>query len=810
MIPGKIRSAYTSFFKARGWKAFPYQVQLLEKYFNGLNGILNAPTGSGKTLSLWLPSLLYSLHSSPKKKGVKVIWVTPVRALATDIRRAMQESADYFECGWKVGSRTGDTTLAERKKQKDKPPDCLITTPESLHLLLSNKDNREYFGSVECIVVDEWHELLGSKRGVQTELAVSRIRSISPSLRLWGISATIGNLDQAAYVLLGEDIHELPYEIVKADVKKKITMTSVIPEKVEEYPWAGHLGVKLIDQVLDIIQKSGTTLIFTNTRSQCEIWYQRLLITCPDLAGQLALHHGSLSPDVRTWVEKSLHEGKLKAVVCTSSLDLGVDISPVETVVQIGGPKGVARFLQRAGRSGHQPGAESKIFFVPAHSLELVEASALRTAIKENKTEERRPVIRCFDVLIQYLVTLAVGGGFDEREVFSQVIKTHAFNTISDDEWSQMLVFITSGGASLRNYPEYSKVVVNNGLHVVADRRTAMRHRLSIGTIVSDPMMQVKLMTGKRLGTIEESFISRLNPGNVFSFAGRSLELVKIQNMEVLTRISKSNKTIIPQWLGGKMPLSGKLSQALRERLDDVNKGIFPDREMESLKSLFKKQQEQSVIPSINQFLIECIETKEGFHYFFFTFEGRYVNEGIAAVLSYRLTREKSRTFSIGLNDYCIDLLTDEPIDIEKHISQELFTTKNLEQDILGGMNSAEMARRKFRDIANIAGLVFTGYPGKQKPNKHLQASSRLFFEVFNDYEPDNLLLKQAYEEVLFDQLDEIRMREALNRINQQEIVIKHPEKLTPFSFPVYAEMFRDKAGNEKIEEKLQKIINQL
>lgn len=810
MIPKKVLSDYKAFFKSRGWRAFPFQLQLLEKYFNGLNGILNAPTGSGKTLSLWLPALLYSLHTNPKKKGVKVIWVTPVRALASDIRRAMQDSADHFDSGWKIGSRTGDTSAAERKKLKEKPPDCLITTPESLHLLLSNKDNREYFSSVECIVVDEWHELLGSKRGVQTELALSRIRSLSPSLRLWGISATIGNLDQAAYVLFGEDIHELPYEIIKADVRKKIKMVSMIPEKVEEYPWAGHLGVKLIDRVLEVVSKSTTTLIFTNTRSQCEIWYQRLLQTSPDLAGQLALHHGSLSPEVRVWVEKSLHAGKLKAVVCTSSLDLGVDISPVETVVQIGGPKGVARFLQRAGRSGHQPGAESRIYFVPAHSLELVEASALRTAIAENKTEDRRPVIRCFDVLIQYLVTLAVGGGFNEKEVFDQVIRTHAFNTISDDEWRQMLVFITSGGASLRNYPEFSKVVMRDGLYLVTDRRTAMRHRLSIGTIVSDPMMQVKLMSGKRLGTIEESFISRLNPGNVFSFAGRNLELVKIQNMEVLTRISASSKSIVPQWLGGKMPLSGKLSQALRERLNDVTNDIYPDKEMESLRSLFEKQKKQSIIPKLDEFLIECIHTREGYHYFFFTFEGRYVNEGIAALLSYRLTREKSRTFSIGLNDYCIDLLTDEPIDVHRHVKENLFSTKNLEEDILGGMNSAEMARRKFRDIANIAGLVFTGYPGKQKPNKHLQASSRLFFEVFNDYEPDNLLLKQAYEEVLFDQLDEIRLRESLNRINSQKIIIKHPERLTPFCFPVYAEMFRDKAGNEKIEEKLQKIINQL
>lgn len=810
MAPEKTKKQFRKFYRSRSWKPFPYQEEMLDKYFSGLNGILNAPTGSGKTLAMWIPALLHAVASGQKKKGVRVLWITPVRALAADIRRGMQSAADDLETGWRVGSRTGDTSAADRKKMKENPPECMITTPESLHLLLSDKNHKAFFSSVDCIVVDEWHELIGSKRGVQTELALSRIRAIVPEVRLWGISATIGNLDEAAYVLFGETIHEIPFEIIKAKVNKKIRMESVIPPKVEEYPWAGHLGIKQIGRVLDIIRETNTTLIFTNTRSQCEIWYRQLLEEAPDLSGQLALHHGSLSSDVREWVEQALRDGRLKAVVCTSSLDLGVDISPVEKVIQIGGPKGVARFLQRAGRSGHRPGAESIIYFVPAHSLELVEASALRNAIKENKTEDRRPMIRCFDVLIQYLVTLAVGGGFNERQIFEDVIKTHAFNTITDDEWRQMLVFITSGGASLRNYPEFSKVIIDNGNYVVEDRRIALRHRLSIGTIVSDPMMQVKLMTGKRLGSIEESFISRLNPGNVFSFAGRTLELIKIQNMEVLVKLSHSKKTIIPQWLGGKMPLSGKLSEALRERLDEARQEIFQDEEMASLKELFHRQKKYSVIPSLDEFLIECVETKEGFHYFFFTFEGRYVNEGIAALLSYRLTKEHPRTFSISNNDYCINMLTDERIDIEREIKEDLFSPSNLEQDILGGMNSAEMARRRFRDIASIAGLVFTGYPGKQKPNKHLQASSRLFFEVFQDYEPDNLLLKQAYEEVLYDQLDEIRIRKALTRIQSQKILVRYPEKLTPFAFPVYAEMFRDKAGNEKLEDKLQKIIRQL
>jgi len=570
------------------------------------------------------------------------------------------------------------------------------------------------------------------------------------------------------------------------------------------------LGIKLIPKILPILEKSKTTLIFTNTRSQCEIWYQRLLQAEPELAGIIGLHHGSLSKEVRDWVETALHSEALKVVVCTSSLDLGVDIRPVETVIQIGGPKGVARFLQRAGRSGHQPGAQSKIYFVPANSLEIIEGAALRTAIAENKMESRVPVIRAFDVLIQYLVTLAVSEGFDEKQIFDEVINTHAYNSITRDEWLQVLEFITSGGASLKSYSEFSKVVKEEGKYVVNDKKTAQRHRMAIGTIVSDAMITVKFMKGGHIGSIEENFISKLNPGDVFSFGGRNLELVLIKDMQAIVRIAKTNKSIVPQWLGGKMPLSSQLSEVIRRKLTEAMEERSEDIELQILKPLFDKQKEGSAIPREDQFLIESYHTKEGHHIFFYTFEGRYVNEGMAALFAHRFSRIRPMSFSIAQNDYGIEMLTDETIDIQLAIDQGLFSTDNLFADIQGGMNAAEMARRKFRDIAHIAGLIFPGYPGKQKKNKDLQASSRLFFEVFRDYEPNNLLLKQAYDEVLYDLLDENRMRAALNRINQQEIIIKEIAQLTPFSFPIFVEMFRDKASTEKLSDRVERMLRQL
>lgn len=805
----KIKNIYEGWFKQKGWKPFKFQHDVLEAYLSGYSGILNAPTGSGKTYALWLPILMESL-THKETNGLQVLWITPVRALAKDLHNAMQRASDELNIGWNINARTGDTKTAERLKQKKNIPQCFITTPESLHVMIAQKGYAELFANLKCIVVDEWHELLGTKRGVQVELALSRLKTICPGLKIWGISATIGNLDQAMHVLLGEQIHETPFQLIKADLEKNIVIESVIPEEIESFPWGGHLGIKLLPKLLPIIYNAKTTLIFTNTRSQCEIWYQKLLEAEPDLAGQIGLHHGSLSTEVRTWVENALHREALKVVVCTSSLDLGVDIRPVDCVIQIGGPKGVARFLQRAGRSGHQPGATSKIYYVPAHSLELIEAAALRTAIEEGKMESRIPVVRAFDVLIQYLVTLAVSEGFKEEELYEEVINTHAYNLISDDEWAQVLAFVTTGGVSLKEYPEFSKVIYEEGVYKVTDRRIAMRHRMSIGTIVSDAMMTVKFMKGGRIGVIEENFISRLKPGDVFAFGGRNLELIQIKEMQAIVKLAKTTKAIVPQWLGGKMPLSSQVSEMIRRKLNEAMEGKNTDIELKTLEPLFKQQLKHSIIPKQDEFLIESIHTKEGHHLFFYTFEGRYVNEGMSALFAHRFARVMPVTFSIAMNDYGIEMLCDREVDIEKAIELGLFSTDNLLADIQGGMNAAEMARRKFRDIAHIAGLVFQGFPGKQKKTKDLQASSRLFFEVFRDYEPNNLLLKQAYDEVLYDLLDETRMRAALTRIQNQKIIIKRLEKPTPFSFPIFVEMFRQKASTETLEERVMRMIRQL
>lgn len=798
-------------FTASGWKPFPFQLETWQAYLEGSNGLVNAPTGSGKTYALMIPALLEFIRDCADKpdsdnSGLQVIWITPIRALAKEIELSANRAIEGMKVPWRVGVRSGDTTLKERARQKEKPPQLLITTPESLHLLMAQKGYAEFFRNLRAIVADEWHELMGSKRGVQVELAFSRLKTISPSLKIWGISATIGNMDQALEALLGNYYHDQRFRVVRADVEKKVDVISVFPDSVERMPWSGHLGIQLLDKVIEIVKGSTTTLIFTNTRSFAEIWYHKMLDKAPELSGLLAMHHGSISQELRSWVEDQLHEGKLKAVVCTSSLDLGVDFRPVETVIQVGSPKGVARFLQRAGRSGHQPGAVSRIYFVPTHALELMEAAAIREGISRKVVEDRVPYVRSFDVLIQYLITLAVSDGFDPVQIFKEVKTTFAYASITADEWYWILNFITTGGDSLQAYNEYRKVVIQNGIYKVEHRNIAMRHRLSIGTIVGDSSLFVRYLSGKYLGTIEEYFISRLSPGDVFWFAGKNLELVRIKEMEAQVRKSNRKSGAVPSWQGGRMPLSSQMSEMIRLKIDEVVQGREKDDELTFLKPLFALQCQRSVLPGKDQFLVEYFQSAEGYHVLMYPFEGRFVHEGVAALIAYRISKIHPLTFSIAMNDYGFELLSDQPIPIEEAIETNVLGTENLLTDIQASINSTEMARRKFRDIAAISGLVFKGYPGKPVKDRHLQSSSQLFFNVFHDYDAHNLLLQQAFEEVMDFQLEEARLRKALERISLQKIIITNPEKPTPLAFPIMVDRLREKLTSERLEDRIRRM----
>jgi ATP-dependent helicase Lhr and Lhr-like helicase len=829
LIDSKGYQVILSWFTNRGIRPFDFQEETWDHIIQSHSGLVNAPTGCGKTFSVFLGAIIDFINEHPEtylvksRNHLRLVWVTPLRALAKDIGRAMVEVIEGLGMQWKVGIRNGDTEMSERQKQQRQMPEVLIITPESLHLLLAQKNYPEVFKYVRILAVDEWHELLGSKRGVQMELAISRIAHLrlneeAYNFSLWGISATIGNLKQAMEVLVSpilDKIKELPV-IIKAKLDKRIEVESIIPDEIEKYPWAGHLGIKLVHKIIPIIEKSRTTLIFINTRGMSERWYQEILNAAPELAGAVALHHGSIDMELRLWVEESLHTGKLKAVVCTSSLDLGVDFRPVETVIQVGSPKGVARFLQRAGRSGHQPGELSKIYFLPTHSLELVEAAALKSAMKQNFIENREPMLLCFDVLIQYLGTLAIGEGFFPDIIFQEISSTYCFREIKIEEWQQILHFITEGGEALHQYDEYKKVEVINGLFKINGRRIAMRHRLHIGTIVSEAMMKVKFLSGGFVGVIEEYFISRLNPGDVFTLAGRNLEFMMIKDMTAIVKKSNAKKSIVPSWNGGRMPLSANLGLMLRKKFNEVHQLLQnndtdkTDIELMVLKPLFELQQVLSHVPKENELLIEQIETSDGFHLFVYPFEGRLVHEAMAALLAFRISRILPISFSFAMNDYGFELLSDQPIPLDDSNVYEIFSVENLTKDIQRSVNSAEMARRKFRDVAVIGGLIFQGYPGDYKKTRHLQSSAGLLFNVFSEYDPHNLLLRQAYHEVMEQQMEEVRLRNMLKRISTSKIILRFPEKLTPFCFPIKVDSMREDLSSEKLEDRVKKMQQQL
>ena len=786
---------------------FKFQVQTWQKFGSGYSGMVVAPTGFGKTFSVFLALISDFLnHPEKYKTGLKMIWITPLRSLSKDIAKAMQEAIDEIGLDWAVGVRNGDTDPKVRQQQVKNMPEILVATPESLQLLLGQKNHQRFFKHLQTIVVDEWHELLGSKRGVLVELGISQLRKYVPKLKIWGITATIGNLDEAMEVLI-------PYPIKKTKVTakehKKIEILPVFPDEVEILPWAGHLGQKLADKVVPIILQSKSTIVFTNTRSQSEMWYQLLLNAYPAFAGQIAIHHSSIDAHLRIWIEENLSSGKLKAVVSTSSLDLGIDFKPVDTVIQIGSAKGVARFLQRAGRSGHSPFETSKIYCVPTHSLELIEVAALKEAVKQNVIEPREPQVLCFDVLVQFLMTLAVGDGFYPDQVYPKIKETYAFREMTEDEWKSILDFLTIGGKALKNYEEFHKIdIQEDSLYKVTSRRIAMLHRMNMGVIVSDAMLKVKFISGGYIGMVEEYFISRLKKDEKFILAGRVLEVAMIKDMTVYVRASKG-KAFAPSYLGGRLPLSSNLGHFLREKLSGALNPKASEKELQFLHPLLVNQEERSHIPREDEFLVELIKNREGYHLFMYPFEGRLVHEVMAALIAYRISKLAPISFSMAMNDYGFELFSDKEIPLNEDNLHKILSKENLMNDVISSINAAEMARRKFRDIAVISGMVIQNFPGQQRSNKSLQSSAGLIFKVLEDYDPNHFLVRQAYTEVFNAQLQEVRLVEAFKRIEKSKIILKLANAFTPLSFPIKVDSLRQTLTSENLDARIQKLIQQ-
>ncbi|MBN8623916.1 MAG: ligase-associated DNA damage response DEXH box helicase [Planctomycetes bacterium] len=826
-------------FASQGWNAFEFQRDAWRAYLAGRSGLVHASTGTGKSYSVWLGVVEEGLRereaqvrgdAEPLTPGpspargegrrsrksnervadpLRLLWITPMRALANDLVVNLERPIKELGLNWSVGLRTGDASAAERRRQKARMPTALVTTPESLSLLLSYGDARERFQSLRCVVVDEWHELIGNKRGVQTELGLARLRQYVPNLRTWGLSATLGNLEEARDVLLGN--MSGAGVLIHGTAPKATTVETLLPPTMERFPWAGHLGKRMLPQVVEAIDKAQSTLVFTNTRSQAEIWFREILHARPKWAAEIALHHGSLDRGLREYVEGRTRGGTIKCVVCTSSLDLGVDFSPVDQVIQIGSPKGIARLLQRAGRSGHRPGAVSKILCVPTHAFELVEYAAAREAAAARRLEGRQPLDNPLDVLAQHVVTMALGEGVDADALYHEVRTTRAFRDLTPEQWRWTLDFVERGGPALRAYPMYSKLVQDGGRHVIRSPQTARLHRMTIGTITSDAAVAVQYLKGPRLGTIEESFIARLKPGDVFLFAGKTLEFVRFRDLKAYVRKATKPSGTVPRWEGGRLPLSTELASGVRAKLGEVAAGRFDTPETQRARAILEIQANWSRVPRSGELLIEMAHVQRGYQAFVYPFEGVLVNEGLATLVAHRLSLKMPRSLTITSNDYGFELLSPQPFDLSPEMWRELLTTDGLVEDLAACVNGTEMARRRFRDIARVAGLIFTGYPGAPTAARQLQASSGLIFDVFREYDPENLLVDQARREVLEQQLETRRMSAALRRATTAEIVVQPISRLTPLAFPLWAARIqKNQVSSEQWTKRVERMAVQL
>ncbi|MFQ4135583.1 ligase-associated DNA damage response DEXH box helicase [Nodosilinea sp. PGN35] len=830
----------TDYFTSRGWQPLSFQAKTWAAYLAGRSGLVQVPTGSGKTYAAVMGAIAAMLaHPS---EGLQLLYITPLRALSRDIEQAIKAPIEAM--GWPitVESRTGDTSSARKAKQLKHMPHILITTPESLAVMLSYKDGAKRFGSLRAVVLDEWHELMSSKRGTQVELCVGHLRTLRPQLLTWAISATLGNLAEAAQTAVGLGTDPA---IIRSDLKRDTVIQSICPESVDTFPWAGHLGLRMFEALVAALDMEKSTLIFTNTRNQAERWYQALSFALPEEAERIALHHGSIDVNEREAIEAGVKSGDIKWVVCTSSLDLGVDFQPVERVVQIGSAKNLARLLQRAGRSAHVPEGTSEVFFLPTNALELLEISAFRRGLATGDMETRRPLPKPYDVLVQHLVTLACGDGFEPQKTLESLRQTVAYAHLTDEEYQWILEFIEKGGQCLGAYPRYKKVALEEGVYKISDAKLARTHRMGIGTITSNTPVKIVYTNRKAIGTVEESFVSRLKKGDVFFFAGRQLEYFQMKDMVLYVKGTRKKSTVTPTWGGGQLAISDTLSHHLRREVEwarfslaeaapmlpsghphsptpdtrrvhprsdapspDLNTAT-PTAEILTIAPILEAQQRLSVLPSADELLVESCKTREGQHLYVFPFEGRFVHEGLGFLWGYRFAKQKTATFTISVNDYGFEILGPKGYPYQDLFSSDFFSLEHLEDDIRASLNISELTQRKFRGVAQVAGLVFKGYPGSRKTSSQLQVSTSLLYEVFTKYEPDNLLLKQAEREVLQDQLETHRLTQTLGRLDQRSVVWKATQRPSPLAFPLLVERLNSRMSNETLLERIQRMKEQ-
>ena len=790
-------------FKSKGWSPREFQSRAWDAYLKGEDGLVSVSTGFGKTYAGCLAALSELVLEDADPKGIHILYISPLRALSSDIIKSLRQPIEDLGLPFTVESRTGDTSQSDRQRQRKKPPSILVTTPESFNLLLISEDFREAIKRCRLVVVDEWHELMGNKRGVQIQLCLSHLKTIAPKLRIWGLSATLGNPKLAGEVLCGEN---RKFNFVTEAVSKEIDIQCLLPDEIDSFPWSGHLGTAMMKKVVEHLDLKHSILLFTNTRNQAERWYSQILELKPEWEKIMALHHSSVDREMRERIENGIKDGDLKLVVCTSSLDLGVDFPMVERVYQIGSPKSISRFVQRAGRSGHTPTGVPRIFFVPTHALELFEYLATELAIERGLKEEIVPPELSFDVLSQHLVTLAANEGLDLEKALLEARSTYTFRNLERCDFDNIVSFLETGGKSLSAYPNYHRLKELKGRYLVPDKKMIQEHMMNVGTITSEPAIKIKFMRGGSLGSVEESFVGKLKKGDHFVFAGKSLEYVLMKDLTLFVKLAPPGAGITAIWGGQRLPLSSLLCEHLKEVFELMEKGEFIHPMVGYLSPIIEVQKALSRLPGRQYLLVEETETKEGKHLFIFPFEGQRVHEALASLLSVRMAEDESVTLSFAVNEYGIEILAPGDFQFKTDKLRDYLSPDRLGIDIQKSLNMTQLAKKQFREISQISGLIHQNRARDRRTMKNLQMSSSLIFDVFKAYEPEQPFYHQSYEEVRYFQFEEERLFRVLKKIEELPIETYKTIRPSPLAFPLIIERVGSRVSSESLQDRLNRM----
>ena len=780
---------FLGWFTQKNWVIYPHQLEMIDFWQRGHSTLLIAPTGAGKTLSGFLPSLIDS--NGAKSDGIHTIYISPLKALAVDIARNLEAPIAEMGLDITIETRTGDTPQSRRARIRSQPPHILLTTPESLELMLSWPDAASLFGSVKTIIIDEIHTVLGSKRGDLLSLSLATLRGLAPISQSIGLSATVADPQQLTPLLSAH-----PDEVVVfAPPLEKVIELSVMTTDDDSLPWAGHSALYAMPRIYDLLRKHKTTLVFVNTRAQAEMVFQALWHLNDDHL-KIGIHHGSLDVQQRRRVEAMMADGALDAVVATSSLDLGIDWADIDLVIQVGAPKGVARLIQRVGRAGHRLDAPSRAVLVPANRFEMLEGLAARISVQKRALDRFDLHEGALDILAQYLVGRAVAGPFDADQLYTQIRTAAAYRTLRRDIFDKVLDFIATGGYALDHYSQFHRIVKGiDGLWRLTSKQVATRWRMNIGAIVETATLKVRIKGGPILGEVEEYFVQNLSAGDSFMFGGRILEFIGIRALVVEARSAASSDPKIPAYAGGRLPLSPNLAESVRSILnDDDMLAHLPA----SVRSWLVLQKLRSALPGQDKLLVETFKRGAKFYLVAYCFAGRNAHQTLGMLMTRRMERAGLKPLGFVATDYAIAIWS-----LTKVSQPEtLLSPDILGDDLEEWMAETSLMKRSFRQVATIAGLIDKRIPGMDKTGRQVTVNSDLIYDVLRQHQPDHLLLQATRADAARGMTDIKRLSELLTRFDNN-ILHKDLPRISPLSVPLILEVGRESVTSSAVGDML-------